>query len=193
MADAINLTGVLDALDDKAEGDRLTVGAMVDAIGERGFGPLILSAALVEIMPTGGIPGIPTAVALTVILFAVQLLAGRKQPWLPDFLRRRSFSRKKFEKAREKITVVTRRIDKIFRPRLPALVGAMGTRLVGLACILLAMTMPPMEVIPWLSYIPASAIAFLSAGLCTRDGLVVLFGLGIATAGAVGVATWLWF
>lgn len=107
MAETMNLTGVLEALDDNAKGDRLTVGAMVDAIGDRGFGPLILTAALIEIMPTGGIPGIPTAVALTVILFATQLLLGRKQPWIPEILRRRGFSRDKFYKAREKIKVVT--------------------------------------------------------------------------------------
>lgn|SRR5690606_24841889 len=191
MPEAINLTGVLDALDNNAEGDRLTVGAMVDAIGERGFGPLILAAALIEIMPTGGIPGIPTTVALTIILFAVQLLAGRKQPWFPEILRRRGFSREKFYKARDAIKVVTKRVDRIFKPRLHAFVSPLGARMVGLACIILALTMPPMEIIPWLSYVPASAIVLLSAGLSTRDGLVVLLGLIFASVGVVAIALWL--
>lgn len=191
MTDGINLTGVLDALDEKAEGERITIGAMVDAIGERGFGPLILAAALVELMPTGGIPGIPTAVALTVIAFAVQLLAGRKQPWFPEILRRRGLSRKKFYKGRDALKVVTKRVDRLFKHRLHIFVGAVGARMVGLVCILLAMTMPPMEIIPWLSYIPAAAIALLAAGLSTRDGLVVLLGLIFASVGVTAIALWL--
>ena len=186
MADDINLTGVLDALDEKAEGERITIGAMVDAIGERGFGPL-----MVELMPTGGIPGIPTAVALTVIAFAVQLLAGRKQPWFPEILRRRGLSRKKFYKGRDALKVVTKRVDRLFKHRLHIFVGAVGARMVGLVCILLAMTMPPMEIIPWLSYIPAAAIALLAAGLSTRDGLVVLLGLIFAFIGVAAIALWL--
>lgn len=193
MTDEINLTGVLDALDEKAEGERITLDSMIDAIGERGFGPLILAAALVELMPTGGIPGIPTLVALTVIAFSVQLLAGRKQPWFPQILRRRGLSRKKFYKGRNALKVVTKRVDRLFKPRLQVLVGAGGARMVGLVCILLAMTMPPLEIIPWLSYIPASAIALLAAGLSTRDGLVVLLGLMIAGVGTIAIATWLLF
>lgn len=191
MTDGTNLTGVLDALDEKAEGERITIGAMVDAIGERGFGPLILAAALVELMPTGGIPGIPTTVALTIIVFAVQLLAGRKQPWFPEILRRRGLSREKFYKARDALKVVTKRVDRLFKPRLHIFVGAVGARMVGLVCMLLAMTMPPMEIIPWLSYIPAAAIALLAAGLSTRDGLVVLLGLIFAFIGVAAIALWL--
>lgn len=191
MAEAINLTGVLDILDKKADDDRITIGSMVEAIGNRGYGPLILAAALIELLPTGGIPGIPTMVALLVILFAGQMVAGRQTPWIPEKLRTKGVAREKFEKAREKIKPVTTRIDRVLKPRISSLTTPAAARLVGITCILLAMTMPPMEVVPFLSYIPAAAIALFAVGLCAKDGLVILFGFIVAVAGGFFAINWL--
>ncbi len=193
MSQGINITGVLDQLDKKAEGDKVTLGAMMESIGSRGFGPLILAAALIELMPTGGIPGIPTMVALFVITFASQMVAGRQQPWIPARLRDKGFSKTKFNKARDKIKPATRKIDKLLKPRLQVFVTPFAAKVVGVICILLALTMPPLEVIPWLSYIPASAIALLAVGLSAQDGLVVLLGSLVALAGVVAGITWLFF
>lgn len=193
MVEGISLTDVLDSLDDKAEGEKLTLGAMVDAIGSRGYGPLILAAALVELMPTGGIPGIPTMVAITVIIFSAQLVAGRERPWVPQRLRNKGVSRNKFNKAREKVKPLTTRIDHLVKPRLSMLVTPFAARVVGVMCILLALTMPPLEIMPFLSYIPAFAIAFFALGLCTRDGLIILLGFMVAAVGAIGALIWLLF
>lgn len=188
MAERMNFTGVLDRLDREAEGDKLTLGAMVDAIGGRGYGPLILAASLIELMPTGGIPGIPTLVAIMVIIFASQLVIGRPKPWIPKRLRNKGFNREKFNKAREKIKPATKKIDRVLKPRLHFLVTPFAARVVGLFCILLALTMPPLELIPGLGYTPAVGIALLAVGLTAQDGLFTLLGLLVPLVGGLVIS-----
>lgn len=191
MAEQLNLTGVLDSMDDKAEGDKLTLGAILDAFGSRGYGPLLLAAALIELMPTGGIPGIPTLVALLVIVFSGQLVFGRATPWMPKKLRNKGFNREKFQKARDKVKPVTTKIDRLIKPRLSPLISPFAARVVGAICILLALTMPPLEVVPFAGYIPAAAIALLAVGLSAKDGLIVLVGGIVAVIGFSGAINWL--
>src|SRR5690625_5029478 len=128
MSERINLTGVLDLMDDKTDGEKMTVGAIMDAFGSRGFGPLLLAAALVELLPTGGIPGVPTIVAIIVILFASQMVLGRRTPWLPKKLCNKGFKHASFNKARDKIRPVTRKVDVLIKPRLTVFVTPAAAR-----------------------------------------------------------------
>lgn len=182
-----NLTQVLDHLDDKADGEKLTVNAMLQAIGNRGFGPLILAAALMEILPTGAIPGVPTLVAIVVIILSIQLVLGRQCPWLPNKLRIKGFDREKFKMTRDKAKPVTTRVDRVFKPRLHWLTTPFVAKIVGGACIVMAVTMPPLEFVPFASSVPAVAIALLAIGLTARDGLFVLLGL-LAAVGSLVTA-----
>lgn len=191
MNTGMNLTDVLDHMDDKVQGDKATVGNVIDAFGGRGYGPLLLSLALIEILPTGAIPGVPTLVAILVVLVAGQLVAGRSSPWVPQKLRKRGFSEQKFDKTRQKVRPYTQKLDKALKPRLHKLTTPIAERVVGVVCILLAMTMPPLELVPFASSIPSSAIALLGVGLSARDGLIILFGLIMSVASAVGVVYWL--
>lgn len=191
MAELTNLTGVLDNLDNKASEDRITLDNMVESIGNRGYGPLILAAALIEILPTGAIPGVPTIMALLIIIFSGQMVTGRQAPWMPQKLRNKGIEREKFEQARKKAKPVTTRIDRVLKPRLDRLVTPTAARIVGIACILLAMTMPPLEVVPFMSSLPALAIAFFAVGLCARDGLVILLGFIVAVLGSLFAVNWL--
>ena len=54
-----------------------------------------------------------------VILFAGQLLLGRKHPWVPRRLREFSIEKADFEKARLKIEPYTKKFDRLLRSRLP--------------------------------------------------------------------------
>jgi hypothetical protein len=193
MTERLNLTGVLDHMDDQADGRKVTLGSIMDSLGGRGYGPLLLALALIEILPTGAIPGVPSLVALMVVLVAGQLVLGRRTPWVPEKLRKRGFEKKKLERAKPKVRRVTRKIDKILKPRLEQLANPLAVRLVAAVCVLLAITMPPLELLPFASSGPALAIAIFGVGLSVHDGLVILVGLVIALAAIGGTIYWLAF
>jgi len=52
------------------DGGGVRVGTLVASFGRRGYGALLLLPALIEISPIGGVPGVPSALALVVALFA---------------------------------------------------------------------------------------------------------------------------
>lgn len=155
-------------------GGEVSVHDIRERIGERSFGPFLLVPALIEISPVGGIPGLPTVLAAIVALFAVQILFGRRHLWLPPFVERRSFDAAKFGKAMNKMEPVGRWTDKVFKPRLEWLAKPPFVNVAAGICILLAATVPPLEIVPFASTLPMGAIAVFGLGLLARDGIAIL-------------------
>lgn len=87
--------------------DTVAVSDMQDCLGQRSFGPFLFVPAIIEISPIGGVPGVPTLLALIVALFAIQMLFGREHFWVPGFLSHRAVSAKKLEKGLNKIRPAT--------------------------------------------------------------------------------------
>ncbi len=187
-----DLEDVLDAL--RGEADRqddgtLSVGEVLDAFEHRPAGTLLLVPALVMVSPLGAIPLVPTATALVVFFVAVQLLFARTTPWLPGVLRRRGVSPERVRKAIDKSRPVARFVDRFIRPRLTALVGPLGRRVIALVCVLLSLLTPPLELVPFAVFLPGTAILLLSLALVGQDGLLAAIGLTLAAAGLVA-AVW---
>jgi hypothetical protein len=163
------------------EQEQVSVHDIRQALGERSFGPFLALPALIEITPIGGIPGLPTLIALGIALVAAQILFGRDHLWLPDVLERRTLAGDRVKKGMEWLKRPVVWIDRVLRPRLDWLTGKAGLRLVALLCILLCATVPPLELLPFASSIPMGAIALMGLGLMVRDGLVIL----VAALGAL--------
>ena len=179
--------GILDELADTArERERVEVGTLVEAFGHRGYGALLLVPALIEVSPVGGIPGVPTALAAIVVLFAVQIVMGRDHMWLPDVIERRSVDADGLGKAVERMRPVAGRLDRWFHGRLQGLVRRPFTQIAAGACALLALTVPPLEVVPFASTAPMGAIAAFGLALLVRDGALMLVAIGLSAL-AVGV------
>ncbi len=187
MGDSIDLTEVLRKIHRATDDDTLTAGDVVNALEHRGYGPLLLATSLIIILPTGGIPGVPSITALLIILIAVQMLFGRKSPWVPKFLRERGIKKEKFESARKKVEPYTKKIDLFLKPRLEQLVSGHGVKIIASLCILLALLIPPLEVVPLASAFPALAIAVMSIGLSAKDGYVMILGFFLTSLG-MGIA-----
>lgn len=132
------------------EREQVSVADIQDEVGQRSFGPFLFVPALVEISPVGGIPGLPTLLAVIVALFALQMLFGRKHLWLPDLLTRRKVAGDKLERGLCKLRPVIRWLDKLIRPRLHWATNRNASRLLALLCLVLAASVPPLELItPW--------------------------------------------
>ena len=165
---------------------------VLDDFGAQSFGPFIMLPALLELTPIGSIPGVPTFLAVTIALVAVQLLLGKDHIWMPDFIQRRSVGAKKLHKAVGKMRGVAHWLDEHSKDRFDALTQGIWTKIAAGAVILLCATVPPLEVIPFASSAPMLAIAAIGLALIVKDGLVMLFALLLAVA-AVGGGTYFYY
>ncbi|KAA9008980.1 exopolysaccharide biosynthesis protein [Histidinibacterium aquaticum] len=178
---------ILDSLHHAAERDgSISVDETVDALDHRGYGPFLFVPALVEITPIGGIPGVPTLLAVIIAIFAAQIAWGREDLWLPGVLSKRTVKASRMRQAADSLQPIARRLDRWFPGRLPQLTRTSVIRTAGVICLLLCFTVPPLELIPFASTAPMAAIATFGLAFSLRDGLLMAIGYAL-TAVAVGV------
>ena len=196
MADDPKSIGdILDRVDELAgKEQKVELGHVVKAMGHRSHGPFLLIPALIEMSPIGGIPGLPTVLAAIIILVSVQILLGRKHLWLPGFLERRAIKADTARKAVEKMRGFAKVMDRWFHGRLPQFTTGWFVRAAAIVCILLALTVPPLELLPFASTAPMFAVACFGLAMLVRDGLLMIVafilsvaavavGLGVAVSG----------
>ena len=176
--DATNLTELINAMEQmERENAQVSVDDVVHAVGRRSFGPLLLLAGLITLAPIiGDIPGMPTLMAVLVLLTSSQLLVGRETFWLPKWLLKRSLSRQKFDKALHYMKKPAKWVDGLLGVRLAWMTGYIGIRVTAFACLLVALAMPPMEFIPFSANGAGLALTLFGLGLVARDGLMLALG-----------------
>jgi len=172
-----------------SNGAKVSVGEIMETIGKRSFGPLLLLGGLLGMTPVAAVPTAPTIIALITILVSVQLLFGRESVWIPRFLEKLSVKADKVKKTVKVSRKPARIVDRMVKPRLEALTRPWADRVVALVCMLVAMIVPPLELLPFVAFVPAAAIATFGLGLIARDGLLVLIAFVISTT-ALGLAVW---
>lgn len=177
MSQNLNITDVLSTLQDDTDNKEITLGDIVSSLEGRGFGPLLMAPALIAFLPTGALPGVPSMCGILIALIAIQKVFGKSHPWVPSRLREVDFDRERFSHGVDKVTPVTQRIDKLFKPRLTFLFGPLISRFIAALCVVFGLMMIPLELIPMAAAIPALAIIFAAIGLSTRDGVMLLLAL----------------
>lgn len=171
-----HLSGLLDSLDDMVEGKSITLGDIVSAMGERSFATVLLVPALVMVSPLSGIPGSPTVAATLFLLISIQMLIGRDALWLPGFLARVSIPADRFCTALSWLRRPARLVDPVIRRRLTFLADRPASHMAVLCCVAVALTMPPMELLPFAASFASGAVALFATGLMARDGVFVILG-----------------
>ncbi|MCU7554423.1 exopolysaccharide biosynthesis protein [Alteromonas sp. ASW11-19] len=171
------ISSLLVKLKEDTDGKNASVGEVVEAFEHRGFGPLLLIPALIAMLPTGAIPGVPSICGITLFLICIQIAFGKDHPWLPDSLRERSISRDKLTQAVDKAKPYVERVEKVFTPRLTPITKGLVVRFIAIYCGVVALTMIPLEALPFAVMLPAFAIVLTAIGLTTRDGIMVILGL----------------
>jgi hypothetical protein len=182
------LEHMLDQVAEAAEGsERLSVADVLEVIGRRSFGPLLLVAGLITLAPViGDIPGVPTIIGMLVLLVSAQLIVKRKHVWLPQFLLRRSVAKSKVDKALHWSRKPARWTDRFLKPRLTRVVEGGTFYLIAGICIAIAGLMPVMEVVPFTANAAGAALTSMGLSLMAHDGLWALVAIMIV-AGAVGL------
>ncbi|MCP4804827.1 MAG: exopolysaccharide biosynthesis protein [Proteobacteria bacterium] len=166
-------------------GEDSTMGALVDTVGDRGFGLLLLILALPAALPIPA-PGYATPFGLMMIGLGWQLAMGRETPWFPENVRKRTLSFKGISFSVRNGKWPLKAVEVLVRPRLSGLArNRTFLRLVAVTIMLMAasMSIP----LPLTNTAPSFVIFILAAGILEEDGLLLIFGMLLAPI-AIGIA-----
>ncbi|MCA9087929.1 MAG: exopolysaccharide biosynthesis protein [Planctomycetaceae bacterium] len=193
QSDDGELTELLNRVEREADGDRETIGEVLDAISNRGFGPLLLVPALLAISPLGAIPGMSVITGTVIFVISLQMLFRNDHPWIPRRLEQVSISHDSLVARIRQGRPWLRWIEYFFARRLEFLTTGPMHYVLAVSMMLLALSMFPLALVPFGVFVPGLAIAILAAGLTIHDGVLVLAGLGTgATAVIAAIAWWTW-
>ncbi|QKT03811.1 exopolysaccharide biosynthesis protein [Ectothiorhodospiraceae bacterium 2226] len=178
--EAKTLAEVVDEITGAGDGEGdISVAEILQSVGQRSFGPMLLVPGLIVLSPISGIPGVPTLGGIVVLLIAGQLLIGRQCFWVPQMIQRRAISRKRMKQAGRFLMAVARVVDKVVKPRLSFLVQAPFNYVIAATCVLIAVSMPPLEAIPFANVVTAAAISAFGLALVAYDGVLALIAFAL--------------
>ncbi|WP_256776145.1 MULTISPECIES: exopolysaccharide biosynthesis protein [unclassified Stenotrophomonas] len=161
------------AMFDQGDPDaRLLLGKILQDLQQSAFGVFLFVAILPAFIP---IPGVAGAVSgPLILLIGAQMLFGLHRPWLPKFIARRGPRRGTMHRFLARIDRPLRRLDRLLKPRMPALVVPYPAHaFTGLLLILVAvlLSLP----IPFTNYLFGFQLLLFALALLERDGMLMLF------------------
>jgi hypothetical protein len=175
-------------------GDRITLGEMAEAFGDRAFGLLILMLCL-----PGLLPGMASVFGTPMLILGVQMGLGFRKPKLPGFIARQSLKRSDLLRlAPGSTTRVSRAIAKVerwVRPRPGVFTGPLADKAVGwLTAYAAVMLILPG---PGTNGPPAFGTIVMALGVVENDSKVVGIGMAMTLVGnlfaTVVLGALLWF
>jgi hypothetical protein len=165
--------------------DDKSLGGLIATFKDKSFAILFVLLLGVPALPlpTGGATHVMEIIAA---LLALELIAGRRDVWLPERWRRLELSGSKQQRFISALMRLTRRLERISRPRLRRLFGSrFSNRVFGLLVLggsAAAFFAPPFS---GLDTLPALGVVILSLGVLLEDAIVTGAGVVIGTGGVV--------
>ena len=165
---------VLNGLGDLFPQGRVSVGALMDALGEAGLGILLIVFALPSFIPTPGLP-VGFVSGTVVALIALQVMAGRHTLWLPERLRNFSMPSTILVKGAAYLAKPMRFFERWLKPRYSQFTGKTARMFLALPILILAVSI--VLPIPLGNQAPSIALIAFGFGLIERDGLAILVAI----------------
>lgn len=168
----------------RRDGDK-SLQSLIGLFGEKSFAILFVLLLGVPALPlpTGGATHVFEIIA---VLLALQLIAGRKEIWLPERWRKLQLAGGKQEQFINALMKIIRWLERFSRPRLRFLFNHRLSNVVfgGLVIggSLSAFVAPPFT---GLDTVPALGVVVLSLGVLLEDALVIAVALLLGVAGVV--------
>jgi len=181
------LRSLLDGFTAGDPGETLPLQVLLAGLGRRAYGMLLFIATLPAFIP------IPIGGAISgplVVLIGLQLLWGRRRPWLPRFIATRGPQRHSLARFDRLVSPWLARLERLVRPRLPEVLHYRASRLfTGLLLVLLGLLLA--LPIPLTNYLFGAILLLFSLAMLERDGALMLVAWigGSATVASFGLAS----
>jgi hypothetical protein len=161
--------------------DRVTLADVLALAGERTFGFLFVLLALPSALPIPA-AGYSVPFGVVMLLLSLQLIVGKKTPWLPSRVLNHQFPLEQVQGLVKAGIPWMQRIEQFSKPRLlPVCTSRTGQAVMGMAIALMAISM--MIPIPGTNTLPAMGIFVTGFGLLDDDGAISLAGIALCAMG----------
>lgn len=160
--------------------DNVSIGNLLEAFHERGFGFFLFLFALPMALPLPVPPGINILLASPLLLMTAQQALGRHTIWLPEKMKQKGFGTEKLLRMIDTALPWTQRLEMFVRPRLGFITQGLFSNIIGLLGFVMALSV--CVPVPLTNTLPSLGIALMAIGVLVRDGLAVIAGAVIGTA-----------
>lgn len=182
---SMTLYELLGKMQPRARQDKFEFAEFWDVMEKRGFGPMLALPSFIACTPIGAIPGIPSLAGGTILLIALQILLGRRHPWLPQRVKQLNCDADQLRYIVEKVKPYAVRVDRFLVPRCFFMRQPVFRSFIALCCAGCGLVMIPLELIPFMGLIPVFAVLIMAIGMATDDGAVALFGVSLSLFGFI--------
>ncbi len=171
----------------------LTLGDILAETSERGFSLVIALLVLPFLFPMP--PGLTGPFGGACLLLSIQMVLGKRSPWLPTKIANYKFPRSLSQVILQNLRRVTRILEKITRPRLAQIANHNWTWRLNGFCISW-LTLLLISPIPFTNPIPTVGILLLAVAAIESDGLLICIGYILTVLisllfGFIGYALWM--
>lgn len=163
---------ILRQIADNKANERISIRYLLDTLGDRAIGALMLVFAFPNVIPTP--PGTSAILGAPLVFLAAQLTFGMR-PWLPSLIADRSMSRQDFARIVDKAHPWLTWAERLLKMRLSFLTEPPFEYFVGLLCLILAVVL--LLPVPLGNMLPALTICVFCFGILGRDGVWTLAGI----------------
>lgn len=174
----------------RSETGTVTVQSILEAVGEKGFGLLLVVLSLPSALPVPA-PGYSVPFGIILFLLGLQMAAGRTAPRLPTRLGRIELSERAASAMESAGTRFFAKLEFFIRPRLHWIGSRAGRAVMSGLVLFMALLM--CVPIPGTNTIPAIAVFLIGIGLAEEDGLFAILALAAAAAAALTYLAALYF
>ncbi len=172
-----NLSTDLKELLSQGDARGISIGHLLQALGDRGFGLLFIILSLPSALPVPA-PGYSTPFGIIITILALQMMAGRQTPWLPKWAAQKWIRRNLAKTLIGAAAGFFRRVEHLIKPRWEFMLARRGQFLAGILIIIMAALM--IVPIPLTNTAPAMVIFVIGVAMVEDDGLGLLLSCVLA-------------
>jgi hypothetical protein len=169
----LHTSAILQRLHDELPAGHFTLDWLLGELPRRSFGIIMLLLAVLAIAP-----GVCIVAGLLLLILACQIVLGRTAPFIPRFMATRQLPTRYLAPVVARAVPVLRRLERIIHPRWSSMLGPM--RRVAAVFVMLLCSLMVLAPIPFVSVVPALAVALIALAYLEEDGVLLAIALLVA-------------